>query len=152
VVDYLPDSNEAIERINVVIIDGEMGKPYAEQASVKMTSLGYATFSWPLALDFNGADVEAYIIKECAGNSVKLERAWRVPANTGLILKAKEGEFRLESLADEEWTDDVTGNLLKTYEGKFDIDYDDNRIIFDDETGKRHVIYYPTGTVIVDEK
>lgn len=47
---------------------------------------------------------------------------------------------------------DVTGNLLKTYEGKFDIDYDDNRIIFDDENGKRHVIYYPTGTVIVDEK
>ena len=24
--------------------------------------------------------------------------------------------------------------------------------IFDDENGKRHVIYYPTGTVIVDEK
>lgn len=46
---------------------------------------------------------------------------------------------------------DVTGNLLKTYEGKFDIDYDENRIIFDDENGKRHVIYYPTGTVIVDE-
>ena len=47
---------------------------------------------------------------------------------------------------------DATGNLLKTYNGKFDIDYDDNRIIFDDENGKRHVIYYPTGTVIVDEK
>lgn len=46
---------------------------------------------------------------------------------------------------------DATGNLLKTYNGKFDIDYDDNRIIFDDENGKRHVIYYPTGTVIVDE-
>ena len=47
---------------------------------------------------------------------------------------------------------DATGNLLKTYNGKFDIDYDDNRIIFDDENGKRHVICYPTGTVIVDEK
>lgn len=47
---------------------------------------------------------------------------------------------------------DATGNLLKTYNGKFDIDYDDNRIIFDDENGKRHVIYYPTGTVVVDEK
>ena len=47
---------------------------------------------------------------------------------------------------------DATGNLLKTYNGKFDIAYDYNRIIFDDENGKRHVIYYPTGTVIVDEK
>ena len=46
---------------------------------------------------------------------------------------------------------DATGNLLKTYSGKFDVDYDDNRIIFDDENGKRHVIYYPTGTVIIDE-
>ena len=46
---------------------------------------------------------------------------------------------------------DATGNLLKSYSGKFDIDYDDNRIIFDDENNKRHVIYYPTGTVIVDE-
>lgn len=46
---------------------------------------------------------------------------------------------------------DATGNLLKTYSGKFDVDYDDNRIIFDDENNKRHVIYYPTGTVIIDE-
>ena len=46
---------------------------------------------------------------------------------------------------------DATGNLLKTYEGKFDVDYDDDRIIFDDENNKRHVIYYPTGTVIIDE-
>jgi len=42
--------------------------------------------------------------------------------------------------------------MIKTYDGKFDIDHDDNRIIFDDEQGKRHVIYYPTGTVVVDEK
>ena len=29
---------------------------------------------------------------------------------------------------------------------------DENRILFDDEDGKRHVIYYPTGTIIIDEK
>lgn len=46
---------------------------------------------------------------------------------------------------------DATGNLLKTYRGKFDVDYDSNRIIFDDENNMRHVIYYPTGTVIIDE-
>ena len=46
---------------------------------------------------------------------------------------------------------DATGNLIREYEGKFDIDYDDDRIIFDDQDGMRHVIYYPTGTVIVDE-
>ena len=46
---------------------------------------------------------------------------------------------------------DVTGNIIKEYEGKFDIEYDDDRILFDDEKGLRHIIYYPTGTVIVDE-
>ena len=47
---------------------------------------------------------------------------------------------------------DVNGNLIKKYEGKFDIEYDSDRIRFDDENGKRHVIYYKTGTIIVDEK
>lgn len=47
---------------------------------------------------------------------------------------------------------DVNGQLIQRYEGKFDVDYDDNRIIFDDEYNKRHIIYYPTGTIIIDEK
>lgn len=46
---------------------------------------------------------------------------------------------------------DVNGNVIKTYEGKFDIEYDSDRIKFDDEDGKRHIIFYSTGTVIVDE-
>lgn len=29
--------------------------------------------------------------------------------------------------------------------------YDSERIIFDDETGKRHIIYFITSTVIIDE-
>ena len=31
------------------------------------------------------------------------------------------------------------------------MEYDDDRILFDDENGLRHIIYYPTGTVIIDE-
>ena len=46
---------------------------------------------------------------------------------------------------------DVNGNLIKEYTGKFDIEYDNDRILFDDENGKRHIIYYPTGAVIIDE-
>lgn len=48
---------------------------------------------------------------------------------------------------------DVSGGLIAEYEGTFDIDVstDKNRVIFDDENGKRHVIYYTTGTIIVDE-
>lgn len=46
---------------------------------------------------------------------------------------------------------DIEGDLIQKYKGKFDVDYDDDRIIFDDENGMRHIIYYPTGTVIIDE-
>ena len=46
---------------------------------------------------------------------------------------------------------DMNGGLIKTYEGKFDVDYDNDRVIFDDENGMRHIIYYPTGTIIIDE-
>lgn len=47
---------------------------------------------------------------------------------------------------------DIYGEPIKEYSGKFDIEYDSDRIKFDDENGKRHIIYYTTGTVIIDEK
>lgn len=47
---------------------------------------------------------------------------------------------------------DIEGDVIKTYSGKFDVTYDNNRILFDDENGKRHMIYYTTGTVTVDEE
>lgn len=46
---------------------------------------------------------------------------------------------------------DVEGDVIAEYEGRFDIEYDDDRILFDDEKGLRHIIYYPTGTVLIDE-
>ena len=46
---------------------------------------------------------------------------------------------------------DINGNVIKSYTGKFDIEYDSSRILFDDEEGKRHIIYYTTGTVVIDE-
>ena len=46
---------------------------------------------------------------------------------------------------------DVEGDLIQEYKGKFDVEYDDDRILFDDENGNRHIIYYPTGTVVIDE-
>ena len=45
---------------------------------------------------------------------------------------------------------DMTGNLLKTYEGKFDINNNEQGVIKFDLNGKRHLIY--NAIVIVDEK
>jgi hypothetical protein len=47
----------------------------------------------------------------------------------------------------------INGELIESYEGKFDIETDKaSYILFDDEDGKCHIIYYTTGTIIVDEK
>lgn len=66
-------------------------------------------------------------------------------------MKSQESNFT-NGIEREVTVYDVNGKVIKRYDGRFDVDYDDNRIIFDDENGKRHVIYYPTGTVIIDEK
>lgn len=65
-------------------------------------------------------------------------------------IKTQESNFN-KGIEREVKVYDVNGKLIKDYRGKFDVDYDSNRIIFDDENNKRHVIYYTTGTVIIDE-
>lgn len=45
----------------------------------------------------------------------------------------------------------MDGKLLEEYEGKFDLEYDNDRILFDDEYGMRHIIYCHTGIVVIDE-
>lgn len=48
---------------------------------------------------------------------------------------------------------DVNGELIKEYEGKFDVETDkETYILFDDEDGKRHIVYFTTGTIVIDEK
>ena len=48
---------------------------------------------------------------------------------------------------------DINGKIIEQYTGKFDIETDREKyILFDDENGNRHIIYYTTGTVLVDEQ
>ena len=47
---------------------------------------------------------------------------------------------------------DLNGNLVKEYTGKFDIETDNKSyILWDDEMGKRHIIYFSTFNIIIDE-
>lgn len=48
---------------------------------------------------------------------------------------------------------DINGKIIEQYTGKFDIETDREKyILFDDENGNRHIIYYTTSTVLVDEQ
>ena len=79
-----------------------------------VTTLGYASFSWPRALDFTNSGVTAFIAKDCDGQSIQLEEVTKVPANTGLILKGTAGSDNTYSLqtTDDEALDDVSSNQL----------------------------------------
>ena len=47
---------------------------------------------------------------------------------------------------------DINGKIIEEYKGTFDIETNhDNYILFDDENNLRHIIYFTTGTVIIDE-
>lgn len=47
---------------------------------------------------------------------------------------------------------DIDGDLVAEYTGKFDIETDNETyILWDDEMGKRHIVYFSTFNVIVDE-
>lgn len=85
------------------------------QVTAKVTTLGYASFSWPKAIDFSESGLTAFIAKNCTGSSLKLVPVTKVPANTGLILKGEAGidnTYQLQTT--EEETDDVSENILSS--------------------------------------
>ena len=46
----------------------------------------------------------------------------------------------------------INGDILEQYTGKFDVETDNQSyILFDDENGKRHIIYFSTGIVTINE-
>lgn len=82
--------------------------------STTVTTLGYASFSWPKALDFTNSGLTAFIVTSCSNSSMRLEPVTKVPANTGLILKGVAGSENIYSLetTEDEALDDVSENLL----------------------------------------
>jgi len=82
-----------------------------EMATVTIQDIGYATFCSESALDFTGSGVEAYYAT-ADGDNVKFDNAIMNPAaNTGLLLKAPEGDYEVLKVASG--TDVSSTNLLK---------------------------------------
>lgn len=66
--------------------------------------------------------------------------------------KDQQSNFNVNQITREVIVYDINGDVITTYTGKFDIETDNEKyILFDDENGLRHIIYYTTGTVIVNE-
>ena len=78
---------------------------------VTVTSAGLATFAFSSRLDFtNVENLEAYIAKE-ESSAIKLHKVNKVPAGTGVLLRAKNGATNFE-VPVATTADDVTDNLF----------------------------------------
>ena len=78
---------------------------------VTVTSAGLATFAFSSRLDFtNVENLEAYIAKE-ESSAIKLHKVNKVPAGTGVLLRAKNGATDFE-VPVATTADDVTDNLF----------------------------------------
>ncbi len=108
--------------------------PCEVQINTTVSSLEFASFSWPRALDFTDTGVKVYIAKDSKNGSVKLEEVKKVPANTGVILNGNQGTCHPQTT---DVTDDVSGNLLTgTAKGAYKIDADNVYVLSNLDNGK----------------
>ena len=79
---------------------------------VTVSSAGLATFASNSKLDFtNVENLEAYIAKE-NGTTIELEKVDKVPANTGVLLRAKNSATDFNVPVTTAAADDVAGNIF----------------------------------------
>ena len=79
---------------------------------VTVSAAGLATFANDYALDFtNVENLEAYIAKE-NGTTIELEKVDKVPANTGVLLRAKNSATDFNVPVTTAAADDVAGNIF----------------------------------------
>lgn len=108
--------------------------PFSLTVRAKVGTLGYATFSWPVALDFTGLSVTAFIATERSNGSLHLEPVEKVPAGTGLILKGEQGTYTLQTTYEE--GEDVSSNLLLgTADGDMTVQSDDVYVLANKNEG-----------------
>ena len=82
------------------------------KVNVAVSAAGLATFANDYALDFtNVENLEAYIAKE-NGTTIELEKVNKVPANTGVLLRAKNSATDFNVPVTTAAADDVAGNIF----------------------------------------
>lgn len=84
--------------------------------SVTVTADGLATYVSDYDLDYTGKSISAYIAKE-EGGKIKMTQVYKVPAGTGVLLRA-DGGATVDIPVTTEATNNVTGNLFKRGNGE----------------------------------
>ena len=144
---------------NVVLSDADQQGPEIETAPfevtcmvpVSVTSLGYASFSWPRTLDFSETGAKAFIVTEKGSGSVRLEEVQTVPAGAGIIVKADEGIYYPQTTDDE--ADDVSRNLLTgTASGSYTVDAENVFVLSNLSNGEAGFYVAEAGVTVAQYK
>lgn len=73
--------------------------------------------------------------------------------NTSIGLRAfKTQDSQLTNITRTVTLYDVNGEEIERFEGRFNITYDTERILFDDQNSNRYIIYPGAGLVVINEK
>lgn len=101
-----------------------IGFPPTAATSVSVSQYEYATLYSDKALDVPD-EVEAFVVTGHEGIHLTLDPIYRIPANTGVLLHAPQGNYNFYE-GDARWIDPVASNYLK---GSVDDELIDNSLI-----------------------
>jgi len=118
--------------------------PATVATNVTISEYEYATLYSATAFDVPN-EVEAYVISEINGIKLAMDRIYRIPANTGVLLYAPEGTYPFYE-GDGRWMDAPASNLLKGSTADQVIDNALVHYVLSYDTDYNVGFYWPYGT------
>jgi len=125
---------------------GELSIAYPATSSTDVTisQYEYATLYSATAFDVP-EEVEAYVISGIEGIKLTMDRIYRIPANTGVLLHAPQGNYSFYE-GDGRWMDAPASNLLKGSTVDQEIDNELVHFVLSYDTENQVGFYWPYGT------
>jgi hypothetical protein len=129
-----------------IISSGELsiGYPATSATDVVISQYEYATLYSATAFDVP-AEVEAYIIPDINGGKLTMDRIYRIPANTGVLLHAPQGTYPFYE-GDGRYMDAPASNLLLGTTADQTIDNDKVHYVLSYDNDFQVGFYWPYGT------
>ena len=119
--------------------------PNTSATSVAISSYEYATLYSDIAFDVP-EEVEAYIITGNDGIKLTMERIWRMPAETGVLLHAAEGSYDFYEGDGRYMGVDVSSNKMKGSTTDEQIDNSAVHYVLSYDEANKVGLFWPYGT------
>lgn len=119
--------------------------PHTSATSISVGSYEYATLFSTTAYEVPD-EVEAYIITDCEGIKLTMERVWRIPAETGVLLHAAQGSYDFYEGDGRYMGVDVSANLMKGSVTDEEINNEAVHYVLSYDEDYRVGLFWPYGT------